>query len=347
MTRVVAWLVGVALFWGLLQLLGVDVWGWLEQLWDDIAAIPVGYLIAAVSVQTAATFFAALSYYGILRAAYPGQVELWPVVAAYAVGVAMNGFLPANIGTFVTLIMFVAIIPGCTLAGSVAAYLVQKIFFTIAGIFVYLYMFLSVPGEFHLNFGNVTAHPGLAALIVGGGLMLIVFLVRIFWRKVKKLWENAKQGGAILSQPRRYMSRVFLPSFLSWTCGRIVTAIFLAAFTLPVTFESVMWVTGSGSLASVTSFTPGAVGVTQATNALALKTCCHVAKSDAVAYSTGQQLIVTGWNQIVAIVLVVMVFGWAGGRQLVGQSYTQAKEKSAEMKEKRREKRLARKADKT
>ncbi len=177
--------------------------------------------------------------------------------------------------------------------------------------------------------------------------MLIVFLVRIFWRKVKKLWENAKQGGAILSQPRRYMSRVFLPSFLSWTCGRIVTAIFLAAFTLPVTFESVMWVTGSGSLASVTSFTPGAVGVTQATNALALKTCCHVAKSDAVAYSTGQQLIVTGWNQIVAIVLVVMVFGWAGGRQLVGQSYTQAKEKSAEMKEKRREKRLARKADKT
>ncbi len=127
MTRVVAWLVGVALFWGLLQLLGVDVWGWLEQLWDAIAAIPVGYLIAPVSVQTAATFFAALSYYGILRAAYPGQVELWPVVAAYAVGVAMNGFLPANIGTFVTLIMFVAIIPGCTLAGSVAAYLVQKI----------------------------------------------------------------------------------------------------------------------------------------------------------------------------------------------------------------------------
>ena len=141
------------------------------------------------------------------------------------------------------------------------------------------------------------------------------------------------------------MGSVFLPSFLSWTCARIVTAIFLAAFTLPVTFESVMWVTGSGSLANVTSFTPGAVGVKQATNALALKTCCHVAHNDAVAYSTGQQLIVTGWNQIVAIVLVVMVFGWAGGKQLVGQSYTQAKEKSVELKEKRREKRRARKAD--
>ena len=37
-----------------------------------------------------------------------------------------------------------------------------------------------------------------------------------------------------------------------------------------------MWVTGSGSLANVVSFTPGAVGITQATNALALETCCDV-----------------------------------------------------------------------
>ena len=70
-----------------------------------------------------------------------------PIVAAYAVGVAMNGFLPANMGTFVTLVMFVAIIPSTTFAGSLAAYLVQKIFFTIVGTFVYLYLFLSVPAR--------------------------------------------------------------------------------------------------------------------------------------------------------------------------------------------------------
>jgi uncharacterized membrane protein YbhN (UPF0104 family) len=341
-TKIAAWLLAVGLFWLVLELVGVNVAGWIEEFWDDITAIPAGYLVAAVAVQTAATFFAGLSYYGILKAAYPGEVELWPIVTAYAVGVAMNGFLPANIGTFVTLLMFVAIVPSCTFPGSIAAYLVQKIFFTLAGTFVYLYMFVSVPGELDLNFGNVTSHPALAVLTVVGGLVLVGLLIRIFWHKVKKLWENAKQGGAILSQPRRYLSRVFVPSLLSWTCGRIVTAIFLAAFALPVTFESVMWVAGSGSLASVTSFTPGSVGVTQATNALALKTCCHVARNDAVAYSTAQQLIVTGWNQIFAIVLVVVVFGWAGGKALVGQSYAQAKEKSAEMKEERRRKRHAR-----
>ena len=136
------------------RLLGIDVIGWLSDLWDQIKAVPVGYIVAGLAFQTGQTLLAGLSYYGILRAAYPGQVELWPIVTAYAVGVAMNNFLPANIGTFVTLLMFVAIIPAATFAGSIAAYLVQKIFFTIAGTFVYLYLFLSVPGSFTRTSGT-------------------------------------------------------------------------------------------------------------------------------------------------------------------------------------------------
>ena len=267
-----------------------------------------------------------------------------PIVAAYAVGVAGNGFLPANIGTLVTLLMFVAIIPGATFGGSVAAYLVQKIFFTIAGTFVYLYLFLSVPGTFDVSFGNITSHPGLTIVIVVGGAFLLTLLARLFWRQVKKLWLQAKQGGAILSQPRRYLSRVFLPSFLGYLCKLAVVGIFLAAFAIPVTFNSIMWVVGSGSLANVASFTPGAVGVTQATNALALKTCCHVPNDTSVAYSTAQQLVTTAWNVVFAVVAVVYVFGWTGGKQLVGGAYSDAKVKTAEMREERRLKREAKKA---
>ena len=339
--KIALWLAGVALFWVVLDLLGVDVWGWIKSLWHQIKDLwesNPGYFIGALAFQFGQTFFAGLSYYGILKAAYKEEAEFWPIVASYAVGVAMNGFLPANIGTFVTLFMFVAIIPSCTLGGALAAYLVQKIFFTIAGTFVYLYMFLSVPGAFDISFGREHEHPVATLVIVAGGLFLIVLLARIFWRQVKKLWAQAKQGGVILSTPRRYLKWSFLPSFLSWSCKLVVIAIFLAAFAIPVTFESVMWVVGSGSLANVASFTPGAVGVTQATNALALKTCCGVANSVAVDYSTAQQLITTAWNQVVAIVLVVMVFGWTGGKQLVGQSYTDAKVRTAEMKEERKRK---------
>ena len=53
-------------------------------------------------------------------------------------------------------------------------------------------------------------------LIVVGGGFLIVLLVRVFWRQVKKLWAQAKQGGVILSQPRRYFTRVFAVSFLAY-----------------------------------------------------------------------------------------------------------------------------------
>jgi uncharacterized membrane protein YbhN (UPF0104 family) len=294
-----------------------------------------------VVVQSGQTILAGLSYYGILSAAYPDRVTIPPIVTAYAVGVAMNGFLPANIGTFVTLLMFVAIIPGATIGGSLAAYLVQKIFFTIIGTFVYLYLFLSVPGTFDVNLGNLSAHPGAAVGIVAGGAFLLFLVGRVFWRQLKKLWLQAKQGGVILSQPRRYLARVFLPSFGSWLCKLGVIAIFLAAFAIPVTFESVMWVVGSGSLANVASFTPGAVGVTQATNALALDTCCNVARDTSIAYSTAQQLIVTAWNVLFATVLVIAVFGWSGGRQLVGGAYVDAKDRAADMKAERKAKREA------
>jgi len=345
MAKTIAWLVGVAIFVLILDLLGVDVRGWLDHLWDQIKDVPKGYIVAALVFQTGQTVFAGLSYYGILGAAYPGEVAMAPIVTAYAVGVAMNCFLPANIGTFVTLVMFVAIIPGATIGGSIAAYLVQKIFFTIAGTFVYLYMFLSVPGAFDISFGNITSHPGLTIVIVAGAIVLLVIVGRIFWRQVKKLWAQAKQGGAILSQPKRYMTRAFLPSFLSWLCKLTVIGIFLAAFAIPVTFESIMWVVGSGSLANVASFTPGAVGITQATNALALKTCCNVPNSTAVDYSTAQQLITTAWNVLFAVILVLVVFGWTGGKVLVGQSYADAKVRVAETKEERHRKKLAKREE--
>ncbi len=339
--RVVAWLLAVVVAVAVLDVLGVDVRGWFSDLWDAISGIPAGYIVGGLVFKTGQTFFAGLSYYGILRAAYGREVTVAPIVTAYAVGVAMNGFLPANIGTFVTLIMFVAIIPSATFAGSLAAYLVQKIFFTIAGTFVYLYLFLSVPGTFDINLGNISEHPIATIVVVVGGGFLIYLLLRIFWRQVKKLWAQAKEGGVILGQPRRYLRDAFLPSFLSWLCKLAVIGIFLAAFAIPVTFESIMWVAGSGSLANVASFTPGAVGVTQATNALALDTCCDVARSTAIDYSTAQQLIVTAWNVLMATVLVVIVFGVAGGKELVGGAYADAKVKAAELKEQRKRRKHA------
>ena len=90
--------------------------------------------------------------------------------------------------------MFVAIIPSATFGGAIAAYLVQKIFFTVAGTFVYLYLFLWVPGSFDLNLGGLRDHPVSAVIVVVGGGILLVMLGRIFWRQVKKLWHRRSRA---------------------------------------------------------------------------------------------------------------------------------------------------------
>ena len=151
------------------------------------------------------------------------------------------------------------------------------------------------------------------------------------WPRVVKWWDQAKDGGGILTHPRAYLGRVFLPSLLSWIASLGVMAVFLKAYDIPVSFHTLMRICGGNSIANVTSVTPGGAGVTQAFNVASLS---GVATStQATAYSVAQQLVTTTWNIIFAIVLVVWAFGWTGGRQLVTTSYVDAKEKAEEQKE--------------
>src|SRR3954447_23085393 len=106
LVKVMAWLGGLAR--GLVgrYLLGVDVLGWFSDLWDALTGIGLGYLVAGWTLQTVQTTLTAFGWYFILRAAYPDALLPYrQVLAAYATGVALNGFLPANIGTFVMLLM--------------------------------------------------------------------------------------------------------------------------------------------------------------------------------------------------------------------------------------------------
>ena len=340
LVKVAGWIAGIALVVAALELVGVDVSGWFSSLWDALTEVPVGYLIAGWALQTAQTTLTALGWYYILRAGFPDAPVLYrAVLAAYATGVALNGFLPANIGTFVMLLMFVAIIPGASFAGVLGGMVVQKLFFTVAGAFVYAYLFLSVPGSFELQLSGPHDHPVLLARSCSAPVCCSSSSARIFWRKLRGLWEKAHQGGAILARPREYAVRVALPSFGAWLAKLGVIAVFLAGYGIAVTFHTVMSVVGGNSIANTVSVTPGGVGVNQATNVVALDGVTDAAT--ATAYSLGQQLAVTAWNIAFALVLVIWAFGWAGGRVLVEQSYTDAKTKVAEQKAQRDERRAA------
>src|SRR5215831_17038934 len=73
------------------NLVGWDIRGWFEELWDTITQISIGYLIAAVVLKTLQTTATAFAWYSILKFAYPGRVRWLDILACYAASVALNG----------------------------------------------------------------------------------------------------------------------------------------------------------------------------------------------------------------------------------------------------------------
>jgi uncharacterized membrane protein YbhN (UPF0104 family) len=304
---------------------GWDVAAWLSAVWDSLRSISPVYVVAALALQTLQTAFAAAAWHGILRYAYPGtEVRYRGVLACYATGVALNSVTPAHAGTLVTVLMFVAIIPVATVAGVLAAAAVEKLFFAVVGIVVFLYLFLSVGGSFERKFGFLSQHPWATVVTAIAAAAVLGVAGRLAWRRLQGLWEEAKQGGKILSDRRAYVTQVLVPQVLAWCCKVGVVAVLLAAYGIPVGFHTLFSVLGGNALAGIASLTPGGVGVNQAFNVASLHEATSAATASA--YSVGHQLLSTVWNIALAAVLVAAAFGRSGGKRLVEESSTRAKE---------------------
>ena len=265
--RIAAWIVGIVVLLAFLRIAGVDVWGWLQQLWDTVTEISFGYIVLGCLFQGLQTTFTALGWYGILNYAYRGQVTFMPVLASYAAGVALNNFLPANIGTLVTLLMYVAIIERANFPGVLAGYVVQKIFYFLLGTLIYIYLFAEVAGSFSFQFGGIrdaiSGHWVLIIVIVLGGGFPIYVLLRSCWAWFKKMWAKAKEGAAILGDLHAYLKSVPLPQVLGYVAKVLVIIVFLAAYSIPVTFGSVMSVSGRTSWPTSSRSRPAVSGSTR------------------------------------------------------------------------------------
>jgi uncharacterized membrane protein YbhN (UPF0104 family) len=335
LARIAAWIAGVAVALAILNAIGVPILSWIDELLDRVAEVPTWAVVAGVLLGTAQTSLAALAWFGILRAALPrAAIRFRLVLTCYAVAVALNGFLPANLGTFVMLVMFSTLIAGAGFALVFSGLIVEKIPFTILNLALYLYLFLTISGSFSIKLGFLADHTGLIVMLLLGAVVLLALLARIFWERLAKLRAQLLAGGAILRSPRRTATRLFLPVLGSYLARLAIVAVFLGAYGIPVSFQNVATVTASNSISNSVSATPGGVGVTQAMNTAAL--AGEASAREATAYSIGQQLIISAWNVVFAIALVCWVFGWSGGRQLVESSYAEAKVRSREVRESRR-----------
>ncbi len=341
--RIGAWASGVAALLYVLDLLGIPVSGWVRTLFDKVAEVPAWAVAAGIVLETLQTTLAALAWLAILRAAFPrARVSFRLVLASYATAVALNDFLPANLGTWVMLVMFSTVIAGATFAAVLSGLVVQKVPFSAFNIAVYLYLFLTVSGTFSIKLGFLADHEVLVLVVAGGGIALLVLLARVFWSRLAGLRAQLATGGAILREPRTALIRLALPELGSYLARLGIIAVFLGAYGIPVTFHNVASVSASNSVSNSVSVTPGGVGVTQAMNTAVLARSTGTA--NATAYSVSQQLITSAWDVVFAVVLVSWAFGWSGGRELVRSSYGEAKIKSRDLKEGRRSRRAGARA---
>jgi uncharacterized membrane protein YbhN (UPF0104 family) len=302
---------------------------WLDQLWDTLVSVSIPLLILGIAFQTAQTVLVALAWRNILRASYPeGGVTYRTTLGYYAGGNGLNAILPASAGTVAMLGLFRSSIAGSTVAGLIGATAVENIFFAVVGALVYLWLFLGVAGSFDVKLGWFADHWGLTLIIIVAGGLLIGVVGRILWHRLKKTWENAKEGGAILRTPRTFMVQVVGVEALSYVARMGVNATFMYAYDIPVSVENVFLIVAAASVSSTVAIAPGAVG---AQTALASVVLNGVAPQATIsAYTIGQSLITTAWNAVFGLTMLARTIGWEDTRKLMHRKKKEKKNGEAE-----------------
>ncbi len=273
------------------------------------------WLIVALALKTVESALIGLAWRNILRAAYPNSNLSFKIAwGASQGGTAINAVLPAQAGTVAMIGIFRTSIPGASVAGVTSATVVESLFFAAVSVVTILVVAIFLPrtvskGSPSNEIGDFfAAHPILIGVVVVAVILIAYFIWPRAKRRVVAEWKKAKQGAAIFRDRRRYAREVALPSALSYASRMGVTAVFMAAFDLPVTFFTVFLVASSHTLSQLFAITPGGVGQTQALDLVTLRR--YASSENIAAFSVTQDSVITAWNIILGVAVMLWAFGY-------------------------------------
>jgi hypothetical protein len=281
-----------------------DITGALGAVSGRVAELDSRFLLPALALQVLALACRAFAWRGILAAAYPGKrVPVFSVGAAYAAGVAMNGYLPARGGEAVKVALVRARIPGSS-APTIAA-----------SLGVVLLLDAIIGGALVCGLWSVGVLPTLpsppldklplvvGAVLLAGGAAAVAVLARP--GLVRPLAARLVCGLAILRAPGRYLLTVVPFQLGAWACRIGVVFFVLHAFGFdagPETAALVVVLTGVSTAVPV----PGGAGTQQVLATYALAGIASVA--GAVSFSIGMQVGVTIVNTTIGLLAAMLLF---------------------------------------
>jgi uncharacterized membrane protein YbhN (UPF0104 family) len=297
-------------------------WDWAAGVFERIGDVSIYWLLLALALKTAESALIAVGWRNILRAAYPrGGLSFKTAWGASQGGTAINAVTPAQAGTAAMIGIFRTSVRGSTVAGITTATFVQAAFFAALSALMLILTAAFRPRTVDKGSpadeggGFLTAHPILIAVIV----IALVAAAYFLWPRLKPrlldTWHKAKEGAAIFRDWRNYAKGVALPSGASFACRIGVNIVFMAAFSIPITVFTVFLVASSHMLSGLFAITPGGVGQTQALDVATLSS--HAATSDIAAFSITQDAVMTIWNVILGVAVLVWAFGFRAARQML------------------------------
>ena len=299
-----------------------DAWHWVVHVFVRMADISPYWLVLALALKTGESALIGLAWRNILRASYPQSgVPFKTAWGASQGGSAINAVLPAQGGTAAMIGILRARVPGASVSGLAVATVVESAFFLAISVLMVAGVAFARPrtvskGSPSDETGNLlSSHPWLVAAGVVAVLALLYFLWPRLKPRVMDEWRKAKQGAHIFRDWRRYASDVALPSAGSYCCRTGVNVVFMAAFHIPITLFTVFLVASSHMLSQLFAITPGGVGQTQALDVATLR---HYASShDVAAFSITQDSVITIWNVILGIAVMLWAFGFTQMKTLL------------------------------
>jgi uncharacterized membrane protein YbhN (UPF0104 family) len=282
-----------------------------DALTDPFGKLDLRFAVVALTFQGANLIFRAAAWRNVLVAAYPNRrVSLLGMGAAYAAGVASNGYLPARGGEAVKVGLARLQLPGSSVISITAAGSVLLAFDAVVGavLIVLAWSTGALPQAPHLPtaLSGLSNMPFVVAGITAALGLVLLLVVRRSAHAVRRVVAKVKGGMAILGTPGRYIRTVVTMQIGAWA-SRIASAFFLlAAFSLPASPRLAMLVVVLGGLSTLVPATPGGMGTQQLLLVYALQGT--VAAATALSFSVGMQVTVTATNTLIGLVAVMVVF---------------------------------------